>query len=95
MLKRLDSTYTSGRSDKWIKMKNWKEETITFNQYEDSPTGIVLISGENRVACNGSQAQPVKDELITKGTVKAEIQFREKFTHGSKMRFPTFKRMTC
>jgi len=91
MLKRQNSVYASGvRSDQWLKMKFWKERVMSFTEYEDIPTGIVLIAGQDRVTLNGEKADGVKKTIVERGSISAEIQYLE-FEVSGKMRFPSLR----
>lgn len=90
VLKKLNSTYQTGRSGNFIRIKNFKETTMTFTQYEISVGGIVLIKGEHRVGVNGKQSIRVKELIDREEYVNANIQYLQKTPNG-KLRMPTFR----
>jgi len=91
MLKRKDSRYVAGRSGNWLKVKNFKEEILKFDRYEENPAGIVLMNSAGiRVQCAGNQSLIVKNLIDKQGFVFAEIQYLEKTGNG-KLRMPTFR----
>jgi len=93
MLKRKDGRYVAGRSCDWLKVKNFKEEILKFDGYEENPAGVVLINPAGvRVQCAGNQSSMVKDLIDKRGFVFAEIQYLEKTDNG-KLRMPTFRRV--
>lgn len=95
--KRLNSPYPQGRSDDWLKIKNWKEEVFPILGYEITRKGgfVIRIPVQNdvqRVVVNGERDQRmIKEKLDSGEELKGEIQYLSK-KNGS-LRAPSFKRL--
>lgn len=94
ILKHKQSLYTPNyRSKMWLKLKNFKEAELTFNDYELMPNskGITLINKDgHRIACLGSQSLNVIKILESKGKIRCKIQYLQK-TKDDKYRFPSYR----
>ena len=86
--------YIGGRNTNYIKIKNFKDIILEFNDYDVTKTGITLKSADNktRVACNGLQSNEVRSILDKKGRVEVEMQYLFRSAEG-KYYQPTFKRL--
>jgi len=83
VLKRKESPYSE---DYWVKVKNKGVDSIYATHYEETPTGLVAISGKHRVTVNGKQAEKVKQAI----PCKIRIEFLE-VTEEGMFRQATFK----
>jgi ATP-dependent DNA ligase len=94
IVKSLDSFYEPGkRSSAWLKVKNWKEEIISFDKYELNNAGITVENAQGtRVLVAGSQSQLVKNAIDSNGFAQLEVQFLEKTKNG-RYRMSTCKRV--
>jgi ATP-dependent DNA ligase len=98
--KHKNSAYENKRSKYWVKLKNWKEIVLEFDNYENAVSekfgfikGITLTNQNgDRCACLGEKHKEVKDRLEREGSVKVNVQYLEK-TNGDRHRFISFKEM--
>ena len=102
ILKRLDGRYEWRRSNDWVKCKNWKEEEVLCESYEENPKGIRLtMSNGQGLQCAGGQSHAVKDLIDRNGSVRVEIQYLTKDEKaGGKegeyvYRFPSFRQVVA
>lgn len=90
--------YENVRSKYWLKIKNWKEEIIEFDGFENAKSegnpfykGIILTNREGvRCSCLGGRSEEVEKIIRREGKVKVNCQFLEKTKEG-KSRFISFK----
>lgn len=90
ILKDLDSKYIGKRSDKWLKVKNFKEAELVVNNYEVNNAGIIATDGTNRVQVAGSQSKEVKKRIDEQGKATISIQYLGK-TKDNAFRFISFR----
>lgn len=96
--KHKNTAYESVRSKYWLKIKNWKEEVVEFNNYEVAESdknplfrGITLTNPQGiRCSCLGRKSESVKEMIEQQGSIKVVVQYLEK-TKNDKNRFITFK----
>ena len=101
VLKRLDAPYEpSRRSWGWIKCKNWKEDIVVCEKYDENPKGIALyMENGQRLQCAGHQHHEVKQAIDELGSARVEIQYltKDKKVGGKDdeyvYRFPSFRRL--
>jgi len=86
------SRYDDLRNINWVKIKNKKETTLKITEYENTGTGIVLISNKNkhRITLNGKLSELVKSEIDKKGFIYANVEYLEK-TENGRLRQPICK----
>ena len=91
VLKLKNSVYVGKRSRSWCKFKNFKEETITFNVYEQNNAGVKLSDGFNECQVAGHErAKWIVQKLKDEKKIEVVVQYLEKTADG-KMRFPSCK----
>lgn len=95
VLKDLDSPYVGGRSDSWLKLKLWEDDTFpildhgrTDNDGFVIRVGIPESDDPQKVVVNGEADQAD----VRAGAEKAEIQYLET-TDDGRLRKPSFKRV--
>lgn len=91
IIKDMNSTYEHRRSDKWLKLKNFKEICVKVVRYSVNPKGI-RAECENlwAVQIAGEQSKAVKKDIDEKGYCDIIIQYLETTKDGM-LRFPSFK----
>lgn len=83
VLKHKNSIYQEGeRNLMWIKIKGYDETTLKATKYEITNSGLVLLSDNHRITCNGEQSKAVKTEIDTKGYCFFKIGFLEQNDSG-------------
>lgn len=90
--KRKDSTYQPDRrSPDWIKVKAFKEATVTVDTYEANPAGITAIRTADgfRVQVAGTEGTRLRARLDT-APQTINIQYLEE-TDGGRYRMPTYR----
>lgn len=92
VLKLSNSLYVCGKSNIWLKVKNWKEQTLKFTTYEEHAKGIKIMSQDHTVNINGVCAKEVKELIDQQGYAYCEVQYMEQDDSES-LRFPSFKRL--
>ena len=95
IIKHKQSLYTPNfRSKYWLKIKNFKEAIMEFDDFEymsNAEKGITLTNKEGyRIACLGSQSLKVLNILEKEGKVKCRIQFLQ-ITKDSRYRFISYR----
>lgn len=83
------------RSPNWIKIKNWKHTTLTFNAYEYGESkdwkGVILTNEQgDRVACAGKQADTITPIIDAQHQITLPIRYLMKLQSG-KYRHGTIK----
>ena len=92
VIKDLNSVYLHGRRDGWFKKRFNREEIVKFTDYEDTETGIVLLTEKNkRVNLAGKRSQIAKDKITNDGHVMCEIAYNKQTDKG--FRICTVKRI--
>ena len=93
VIKKRYSPYLYSKRDGWFKFRFNTEETVKCNDYEDTETGIVLITEDGRrINCAGEErSEAVKHKLMEGGTIELEIAYHERTMKG--YRFTTIKRI--
>lgn len=92
VLKDPESTYDGERSDTWLKVKDWQEETFPIEDYEHTDNdGFVIYvdvgaDDPQKVAVNGQADQAD----VQKGADSAEVQYLER-TDADRLRKPSFR----
>ena len=102
VLKSKDGGYVNRRSFDWLKCKNFKEDIVLVERYEEMPNnkGITLYMDNNqRLACLGGQSVDVRSAIEEQGQIRVEIQYltKDNKANGKEgemvYRFPSFKRV--
>jgi len=92
VIKKRNSPYRFGKRDDWYKFRFNMEETVKCISYEDTETGIVLITDDGRrVNLAGDRSEIARKKLIDGGVVEVEISYHERTPQG--FRFTTVKRV--
>lgn len=93
VIKDINSSYKFGKRDGWWKYRFNIEEKIKVKKYEDTKTGIVLITEDGgRINLAGGRSNEAKRKIMNGGFVEVEIAYHEKADDGS-LRFPKVKRV--
>ena len=94
IIKDLNATYENGKRSKgWIKLKNFKETTITITSFTENPKGIKGETDEGiKVQIAGNNADEVKREFENNGQATIQIQYLSKSENG-KFRFPSYRQI--
>lgn len=91
ILKIKNSIYVNKRTNAWVKLKNFKEIEISFNNYENNNAGVKVTDGFNEVQIQGlPRAEWVIEQIKNNGSVKVIVQYLDKEKTG-KLRFPSCK----
>ena len=94
VIKKKDSKYieTEGtkRTMNWIKVKKYNETILKVTDYEITNSGLVLLSDNHRITCNGGQSKGVKNEIDNKGHCFCKIGFLEQNEKTGMYRMPVF-----
>lgn len=86
--------YPSGRSDTWLKVKTWNEETFPIIDHERTDQGGFVIYVDvgtdelQKVVVNGQDDQ----RAVVAGAVEAEVQYLER-SKNDRLRKPSVKRV--
>ncbi len=92
VIKKRNSPYLFGKRDDWYKFRFNVEETVKCVSYENSETGIVLITEDGRrVNLAGERSEGARRKIENEGAVTVEISYHEKSDKG--YRFTTVKRV--
>jgi len=92
VIKKRNSPYRFGKRDEWWKFRFNMEETVKCISYEDTETGIVLITDDGRrVNLAGERSEIARRKIIDGGLVNVEISYHERTPQG--FRFTTVKRI--
>jgi len=93
VIKKRNSPYQFGKRDNWWKFRFNKEEIVKCNNYEDTKTGIVLITVDGRrINLAGDKKSSIaKKKLLEGGTIEVEISYHERTGKG--FRFTSIKRI--
>ena len=92
VIKEINSIYKFGKRDGWYKYRFNKEETVKCVDYEDTPTGIVLITEDGRrINLAGSRSEIAKKRIDEDGEVTVEVSYHRKTGKG--FRFAVVKRV--
>lgn len=93
VIKDVNSLYRFGKRDGWFKFRFNIEEKIKIDKFEDTKTGIVLITNDGgRINLSGSRSNEVKRKIMNGGFVEVEIAYHEKNEDGH-YRFAKVKRV--
>jgi ATP-dependent DNA ligase len=86
--KDLGSRYIMGKkwTDKaysyyWVKIKNWNEQDVVFNTYEQKKDGITLTDGFHRVSLK-TDVERAKNTIEKKGKLIASVRYIYKTDDG-------------
>jgi ATP-dependent DNA ligase len=91
IIKNMNSRYDEKRSNNWLKLKLWKEDTINVNKYTLNNAGIRVENSDGiAVQVAGTQSVPLKKMLDEGKEVSIYIQYLEK-TKENKYRFPSYR----
>lgn len=92
VIKKRNSTYQFGKRDGWWKFRFNQEETVKCTNYEDTETGIVLITTDGkRINLAGERSHIAKKMILEGGFCEVEIAYHERTLQG--FRFATVKRV--
>lgn len=92
VIKDINSVYRNGKRDGWFKYRFNKEEVVRFVDFEDTETGIVLLTEEGkRVNLAGKRSEIAKEKIKNNGFVDCEISWNKKTDKG--FRFCVVKRI--
>jgi ATP-dependent DNA ligase len=92
VIKKRDSPYVFGKRQNWFKFRFNTEETVKCTNYEDTETGIVLITEDGRrVNLAGDRSEIAKHKIMNDGCVIVEIAYHERTMQG--FRFTSVKRV--
>lgn len=92
MLKDPDAEYRRERTDRWLKIKDWEEETFPILDHEHTDDGGFVVYVDvgtdepQKVAVNGQADQADVQE----GAEQAEVQFLER-SDNDRLRKPSFR----
>jgi ATP-dependent DNA ligase len=91
VIKSLDGKYEGRRSNAYMKLKFWKETTLTIIGYTENNAGIRATDKENHpIQIAGYHAKEVKEIFAKQGYCNIEIQYLTKNEDGN-FRFPSFR----
>ena len=92
VIKDINSTYKLAKRDGWFKYRFNKEETVKCVSYEDTDTGIVLITDDGRrINLAGSRSEIAKKKIDENGEVTVEVSYHRRTKKG--FRFAVVKRV--
>jgi ATP-dependent DNA ligase len=92
VIKKRNSPYLFEKRDGWYKFRFNVEETVKCVSYENTETGIVLITEDGRrINLAGERSETARRKIENAGCVMCEISFHEKSDKG--YRFTTVKRV--
>jgi len=92
VIKKRTSPYQFGKRDNWWKFRFNREETVKCTNYEDTETGIVLITTDGRrINLAGERSHIAKKMILEGGFCEVEISYHERTLQG--YRFTTVKRV--
>jgi ATP-dependent DNA ligase len=92
VIKKRNSPYVFEKRDGWYKFRFNVEETVKCVSFENTETGIVLITEDGRrVNLAGERSEGAKRKIENEGSLMCEISFHEKTPNG--YRFPVCKRV--
>jgi len=92
VIKDLNSIYQHGKRNGWYKYRFNHEEIVRFVDFEETQTGIVLLTEENkRVNLAGRRSEIAKEKIRENGYVDCEIAWNKKTDKG--FRFCIVKRI--
>jgi ATP-dependent DNA ligase len=93
VIKDINSFYRFGKRDGWFKFRFNIEETLKIEKFEDTQTGIVLITNDGgRINLAGNRSSEAKRKIMNGGFVEVEIAYHEKNEDGH-YRFAKVKRV--
>jgi bifunctional non-homologous end joining protein LigD len=93
IVKDMEARYEGRRSHAWLKLKLWKEATITITTYTVNNAGIRAETADGiAVQIAGGQSLEVKQKLDAGEEVSIYIQYLEK-TKENKFRFISYRGM--
>ena len=102
ILKSKDGSYVNRRSWEWLKVKNWQEEIVLVEKYDEMPNnkGIsAYMDNGQRLAILGGQSVDIKNMIDEQGQIRVEIQYltKDKKANGKegemRYRFPSFRKV--
>lgn len=83
VIKDLNSCYSFGKRTGWFKKRFNREEIQKFVDYEDTETGIVLLTEKNkRVNLAGKRSEIAKQKIIDNGFVNCELSYNKQTDKG-------------
>lgn len=83
VIKELNSVYVHGKRTGWFKKRFNIERTVRFVEYEDTETGIVLLTEkQKRVNLAGKRSETAKELIVNNGFVDCEISFNKETGNG-------------
>lgn len=92
VIKKRNSPYQFGKRDNWYKFRFNTEETVKCTDYEDTDTGIVLITTDGRrINLAGDRSDIARKKILEGGFCEVEIAYHERTQQG--FRFTTVKRI--
>lgn len=90
IIKNMDSTYESKRSDNWLKLKFFKNTELKLISYTTNDVGIRCEDiYKNAIQIAGEKHKEVKNQIDKNGFCDVIIQYLEKGESG-RYRFPSF-----
>ena len=91
IIKDLNARYEGKRGWNWIKVKNFKEDTIIIDNFTINNAGIRATDSKgNAVQIAGRHSKAVKEKIALNGSCEIIVQYLEK-TKDGKMRFISFR----
>jgi len=83
VIKDLNSCYLHGKRHGWFKKRFNREEIQKFVDYEDTETGIVLLTEKNkRVNLAGKRSEIARNKIRENGYVECELSYNKKTDKG-------------
>ena len=94
ILKDKSAPYKEGkRVASWLKVKDVHEQVLTFRTYTRHNAGIRVETKDGiAITVNGTQAEPIAEELNVKGETKIEIRHLGYSEESNRFRQPVFFR---